>query len=675
MRYDNDRLLITLPEWEAAGLTYTMYETARKRKQLEATRACNGRPVEIYFDSLPDDKQALLNHHYNGNIYSYQRNERMTELLKLPAIVAIQASAHKFYSGYKSTNNKFLPRQPKDYVQLLTQAAGWLELFNMMCERTLPVSKEELKAWRAGNYAALRLMLEAKKVELPYSYAKLTIKRNAFIKDGHRHFEALIPKTLENQNSRKIKRQEQLVVLKQLHGRQQNLYLPKTTFDFNVVALQQGWTAGTDEAGNPKPLRITPETAANYLKAFEWQLKAQREGMHSWRNNFDLVIKRERPSAPLYMTNHDGWDYERFYQKVTINSNGHRQRTYHHRKTVIFVTDAFNDYILGYCIADGESKEAIKLALKSAVDHIKEITGSYALPWQIKCDNFGLPVGNKTNDLKQFYEAIAYHPEWVSTSEVGNARDKVIENWFDKFNTKHIQEHVETSYNWSGRNLGAENQANRDWVEMVQKTFPDEQGVIEQIHDDIARARATNQAQWLEAFNALPESDKRIISREQYLSIFGTQTAKPKQLTNQGLNPTIGGIEYWYLNLTPEFFKYIGEPFRIIYDDTDRTSILAINDEHRVSFLVQLEQRQKMAFMDMRGGQRARLNELLVYKKQLKETVAETNSLEMQMVMGTLDAESIQKMFPAGSNKHLLRASSDALKGGPTNESNYLDLL
>jgi hypothetical protein len=56
MRREGNNILITLDEWQMAGLSYKMYENDKQRDRLQTVkRGCNRRPVEIIWQSIVDE--------------------------------------------------------------------------------------------------------------------------------------------------------------------------------------------------------------------------------------------------------------------------------------------------------------------------------------------------------------------------------------------------------------------------------------------------------------------------------------------------------------------------------------------------------------------------------------------------------------------------------------------
>lgn len=646
MHLSNNILYLSYAEIVPDIMPKGTFDALKSRGQLQANRACKGRRAEVEYDSLPMRYKELVVAVY-GNPYEYVQNNAIELLFSMPEFIKILVKARDTFSEWRSQSKRKLTS--KEQVNLY-EKTKWLEVCAGIKYQLYPIAPELVKALKADKYAKLRKFIAGKGVKLPNSYDRLFADVKAYYNDGQRNFESLISGKIENSNSAKLN-EAQLIVLKQLHGRQNNHNFEKTAADFNRVALQAGWVLK-----NGSPLQISTNTAINYLKVYSKQLNAQREGTSKWRDEFDYSIPRERPSQPLYLTVHDGWDYERYYQQRTLNKKGHEVVEYYNRKNVVMVIDAYNDYILGYAIGNIETAALIRAALKNAIDHIKDITGVYALPWQVKSDNFAI------RELRPYYEQIAHTADYVTPSAVGNSRDKVIEPYFNRFNTQYVQ--ASNDVNWSGRGIKSKNNANPEFLQAVKKDFPNERGVKEQIHGDIARSRADKQAQWLEAFAQLPQDDKRIITRERYLEIFGEDTREPKTLTKEGLTPQINGDKYNFMLFNDDFADLMGLRFTLKYDPADMSSILAYQPDLKIQFVVPAVKKAKMAFKDAGEGDRENLNKMLGFKDDTKQRIIDTNAEEMDRVREMLPAETILKLFPGtnGGNKHLLHGAEGRIK-------------
>jgi hypothetical protein len=621
-------------------------------------------PVKI---SDPDDRRAKLFDYELltdkckldiiakfGNPYEHK------QAVSISAYLVTDTKALAYYKSYRTGSGKFLPRnekdENKDYPQALTKAATWLNVFIQLCNKELPLTKEEYAGIRADKYHAFREQLKKNSVKLPYTYEKLVAKKNQYSTPDGIDYSVLIPKKLENQNSRKAKGDME-ILLKQIYG-QNKVDMTSVAARFNVYSLSSGLTHK-----NGKPLTITPQTAANVLKAHKIQLDVMRNGVKSFHTTYRPIISRERPSTPLFMVAHDGWTVELYYQQEGDNGTN-----YWNRKIALVVVDPFNDYPLGFALGEQENKELMKEAYRNAMFHIRQLTGNYYAPHQIKCDNFGLDT-KLTNDLAQFYINLLPGKEWLTPIEPGNSQDNPVESFFNRLN--HCIQEKYSRWNWSGRGLTAkeQNQANREFLNANRHEFPTEAEMMVQFMDIINSIRAEKQQQWLEAFEAAPAQDKRMLTREQALEAFGVQKTRTVSLTNKSLCTDIDGKEYRFMLLDNDFYKYYGSSFTIKYDPYDMSDLLAICHEHRVQFVVPELIKSKMALRDMQEGDRIHLNRMLGFRKAMQAAIIERNGLEYNRVMSLPQTEqqaiAMAKVMPTiqGNQKYILNKAEQLLKG------------
>lgn len=270
-----------------------------------------------------------------------------------------------------------------------------------------------------------------------------------------------------------------------------------------------------------------------------------------------------------------------------------------------FVIDAYNDYIVGYAIGDTENVELTKQAWKNAC--IKH----NILPYQIKSDNFA------KSQLEPFYKQLCYKADFYTPSAIGNARDKVIERMFGQF----YNEVVRIYPNASGSNITAKSQINRDVLQSIQNTFPDENEVIKQIEtcihnwNIITREKhggLSKEQHYLQG----DHNRDRVLTDFQKLDFFGVLRERTVTYTKEGLELTVDGNKITYRDWdNKELMDSIGIEFQVVYEPSDLSKILIIADEGRIKHLVKQERLQPMALWDMQKGDRIQLNKRLIEKQ------------------------------------------------------------
>ena len=579
----------------------------------------------VQYDALKPEYKLAINQKYNtGCLYQWFKDNGFIAVLKP------DADAYLFFTRYQYHSGKFLK---KEYVDAYLLAAQVLNAI-FTCKKGDTIIDLALAYINANN------------ISLPSTRETLLRKLRQYKIES---YSAIVSKKFGNKCAEKEK---DMALLRQLAGRPNNYDHALIAFDYNRAAVANGLPTLSES-------RVYQIATSPQVKM---QINGQRKGMNAWRNEQDLIVSRKRPSCPLLLTVHDGFDWELYYQKQVKNKDGHNVTRHHFRKNVVVVVDAFNDYPLGFAIGDGENSDLIRLALKNAAMHVAELTGGYHLQHEIKSDNFA-------KGMQQFYGLVATH---VSPSAVGNARDKVVESWFKRFNDKYTIRH----HNYSGKNITSrkENQPNSDFLNKHKSSFPDETGVIMQIVNDIEAQRAEKLDQWLTGWNNTPAEKKRPISREEYLELFATGYTE-RELTNLGLQIQVRGNKYLYMLLEHDFVSSIGVKLQVKFDMDDMSSVLAIDEINRRKWLVAMKEMMPMARMDAAEGDRTRLNRYLEMKDERIQNVIDANTSDMEELMSRTDAEGIIKGFFTynGGNKGIQADAKRALVS-PKNETEDVEI-
>jgi hypothetical protein len=564
----------------------------------------------VQFDALkPEYKLQIMQRYNTADLYQYHRDNGFKAHLKP------DGQAYLFFSRYTYDGGKFL-------------MSGYVDAYMVAAQVMNALVNDKKLLDDAVAY------INQNNIKLPREKRPLQAKLRLYKEEG---YQCIVSKKFGNKCAEKAK---DMALLTQLAGRPNNYDHALIAYDYNRLAVANGLPALSET-------RVHQLVNSSTIKA---KITGKRHGNNAWRNDFDLIVSRKRPSAPLLMTVHDGFDWELYYQKRIKDSKGNMVTRHHFRKNVVVVVDAFNDYPLGFAIGDSETGDLIKLALKNATQHVYELTGGYYLQHEIKCDNFA-------KGSQEFFSRIATH---VSPSKVGNARDKVVESWFKRFNDKYTIRHA----NYSGKNADAlkKSQPNRDFLDKHKSQFPDEQGVCEQIIADINQQRADKLAAWMEGWNNCPDNLKRSITRAEYLELFATGETK-RELTNLGLQIQVRGDKYLYMLLESDFVNSIGVQLTVKYDPTDMDTVLAIDEVNRKKWLVAMKEMMPMARMDQREGDRTALNKYLEFKDAREKEIIEANAADMEQIMSRSESEGILKGFFSygGANKGIQAQAKRAL--------------
>lgn len=432
MRFNEQhKLVLTITDWEAAGLTYTSYENLRKRGQLIATRSCPGRPVEIEFESLPDRFKQHLNSFY-GDVYAYEKECGLFDLLKPD-----QAAVH-FYQDY------IIPATglnlPEQYITQYIQAAQWLNLA-LDFDKNKP-SKTIAKVYTANQWESFLKIADLKGIKIPASYSKFRKLLNQY---AGRNYEILVSKKFGNKNTEKICDSAANWLVAQFA-------LPiKRNVDqlfvlYNTIAKSQGWKA-LKSSNTIYQYLHRPEVARIWYGG--------RNGWHKAKEVFGYTLKTKLPEFRDALWYADGTKLNFFNRNGKLNAN----------LMVYEVIDAYSEVLLGYHISAQENFEAQYNAFRMAIQFAGQ------KPYEIRYDNQG---GHKK--VKNFLDSL---------SKVGfftqpyNGKSKTIESIFGRFQAKHMK----TAWNFTGQNITAvklDSHANIEFISKNLKHLPDENEVIQQ---------------------------------------------------------------------------------------------------------------------------------------------------------------------------------------------------
>ncbi|MDM1093393.1 hypothetical protein [Myroides odoratimimus] len=443
---------------------------------------------------------------------------------------------------------------------------------------------------------------------LPASRDGLRRKTMEYKKGGYL---SLISKKLQNSNAKKVVEDEQLALLDELIAKHTNLENTVISTIYNAVADVKQWKT------------ITAGTVGNRKKENALVSHAGRKGIKDMKNNILMQNKRSKPSKPMYYWTLDGWDVELYYQKTSVNAKGQSVTTYTNRLNAVIIIDPFNKYPVGYAIGTHETPTLIKQALQNAYIHVREMFGEFYKPFQIQSDNYGKKA------LRETYEKSCHI---YTPAEVGNAKAKVIEPWFNSINKKYFK----LFNNWSGHNIvsGSDNQPNQEYLNTIKKGFPDQAGCVAQIVQVLETIRIELRKEYLEAFE--PNGYVLPVSNEYFLQVLGSTTGFTNRLLPEGVLPTINGQKMFYDSFDINFRKLSHVDWTIKYNPTDLTEVLAVNEEKGYSFMLEEKYMPSMALADQ-------TEEDLIHLKRVRDFNKE-NVLYIESERGR-SGELLQELF------------------------------
>lgn len=639
MIYQKSILCVTVPELEKCGISINTICDGLKR-QRNNNVSCwphhkEGNTVYIHYDGLKDNYKQLIKEKLCGRMDPYRYME--LDIIKNKLISKPEDVDN--LNSFTFPNGEYLSDKHKAQY---TEACKYLYLLESI---TLQEIKKLGFTGSPQFYFAITTLIKANDIPLPTAYSKLREKLSKYKEVGA---VAVINGRFGNQNTAKVKDEVQVAFLKELHGKANNLNNEQIAIIYNNKAKEKDW----------KP--ISSRTVVNHLDAFT--TIATRKGISEFREIADFVIRRKRPSRPNMLWVGDGTPYELYYQSAGRDSKGNSIVKYWNRKVIYVVTDAFNDCIMGFAIGDTENIAIAKQAWKNAC------TWRGVLPDQIKTDHYAF------KEMKPFYERMALKVDFFTPSSVGNPRDKVVEQFFAKVYDFVTRVHP----NAAGPNIKAEEQPNRDYLDKIKHSFPDEAGVIEMIANDLkiwnnaARKKLNGKSleeQWREGDHSRSRKMTDLLRLNLFGKLHEYNHGSTNKLTNKGITPTLGGIDRQYMSFDIDFFRTVGTDYQVVYDPEDYSKILVKADEGRKMYLLDEVKASPMAFGDFQEGDRKALNQKLDFKDAVKRYVVEARSkrcaiLEQHELTSALEAEAIAKaMFTLnGDQKQLSYKAGNVLK-------------
>lgn len=549
------------------------------------------RKVLISYERLKDAYKELVKVRF-GNPYEYLAKDPIRKM------VTRDPEAEKYYLAHRYGNNKSLPI---DHVKKYTTAASWL---NMLVKANADKKeiKKQLNLTIDQFYIHVMELFKTDKVDLPTNYAKLLAKRREYEAKG---YESLIDWRFGNKNAAKIDDEVSESLLLEL------LSHPNQYDDVYIGMKYNEWAV----TNSYEP--ITAATVGIWRRKLEYLISAARNGRAAYYDKFSTQIKGFRPTAPLLMVESD----DNFLDLLFLDPEDKTQHKYYHKYKAIVVTDSYNDYVLGYAYAENITTELVRAAYLNAMYHVRELTGNWFVPHEVKTDRWALA------ELQPFYSAFAnYYP-----TPVGSKKRGYLEQFFSSATWENALK--AGANNYTGNNLTAKNRGvNMEELELNKKNRPTLQEGIGQVENffhrlrlEVGKSGKSKQQEWLEAFAETPDNRKKSITDEQFLLYFGVQhrprNGKQIKITNGGVEPQIQGVQYGFKVPPALYLPNVGKPVSIIYDPYDLSRVL-VTDFASLRFIATTQRLQPRAMADYQPGDRRLLNAMLNEKKDDAEKVA-----------------------------------------------------
>lgn len=406
---------------------------------------------------------------------------------------------------------------------------------------------------------------------------------------------------------------------------------------------------------------ISPSTVRAYLmKPGTRQLWYEaRHGYQEYRNVFDPVVQRQRPTYANALWVIDGTPLHQYFQ--------HLDKGKYFRWNIFTILDAHSQCLLGFWISDKEDTASVLGALRSAC----LVTGN--MPVQVLYDNGSAITSYRAQHAIDAISVVSF------PAKAGNARSKVVEGWFHWYN-ENVQK-FRSGFTHNPFAARLDNRPNREALALAVKEnrLTLASNALDQIITDLnianniprpflgnisplaayrksveqtaSKQRRFSEAIDIEAFYTEPGEQKKI--RTYHEGKPTTVSAWVPQLypfTNRGIDITINGQPFTYDVEDPAFrATHIGQKFSVRFEPNhkqwsngqpDRLLLylqgkpLAWGGVHMAALPKQLV---PMAVADYTEGTRAQLNERLTNKAAQREMMRErfTEMVEHTKANGT----------------------------------------
>jgi len=590
-------------EWELVPRFYSKPGTLRQEinrykdhphygiKKLQ--KGGNGRAMLIAFDSLKTEIRTAIG------------DPRKTDNA-LERFYRVDSEAALFYSGFKfqeDGSTLTAPQQDQYTINASVIKAAIALKFERQIARN---SSRKLMDSILADVTAFNKILENKygvKHSLPTSLKRFKMLFEDFQKPFNQYefnYATIISGKLRNQNSAKIRKEEVSQDIMQSLLEHPNQY--------DDVYIQIAYNKQA-KLHNLKP--ITPATVGIWRRKLDHLIKPMREGWDEWRQTHNRRIHRARPSQPCYLWESDD-------NHLDLLFNGDDNNPYHRYKS-IFVTDSHSDLVLGYACCEGELTPAIvRLAYLQAMYYVRSLTGGWYLPHEVKTDRWRLSA------LRPFYSKMANYYD----SPVNSKNRGWLENFFGCEDWKRCLK-TDTdgtpAVNYTGNNIKAKNAGfNREMSRVNTKLFPHITQAPAQIEAFVHRLRnidlngtGSREQRWLEAWTNLPDEEKRPITDEQFLLLFGLSHDFTNSIEKSGITATIMGHKISYAVPPALYLPNVGKKVQVLYDPFDLSRVL-VTDNQRLRFVARQVTMMPGTMRDMQlmgEGSRAFLNQVLNEKR------------------------------------------------------------
>lgn len=599
MEYYNNTLCIEA-RWmiDNGVMTEAQYGHATKRKQLVVERAgCRGTPALVAYESMPERfKQAVIEI-IGGSPYDKVKVSQIE--IRIEPMAQISTF---FEEEYKLADGRRIPKATR--LEYYTNAIILEAIHKMIVDKKMRQKSKGSRVrvkWDEISEGVQNLDASKYPHTLPSNPRRLNDRYKRYRKEGP---VSLIHKNFTNNHAAKVDDDIKESYLTELLAAPNNLDNAQVARMYNMIAGNMGWK------------NITSSAVANWREKLDTTIFAGRQGSVGFSNKVAMQAKRKAPSQPMLYWTMDGWDAELMYQKTEDGKT-----SYHHRPTIVVVLDTCLNYPIGYAIGTHETPELIKAALRNAANHTAQLFGTMHRVHQIQMDRYAI------KKMTPVYETMG---DKVTPARAKNAKAKVIEPYFNRLNKKWCQ----LLPNWSGFGIttNRERQPNTEYLNKYKTSFPDFEGVCQQLDMIMAREREEKIERYMELWNAMDDSMKIELTAESYLLQFGETTGFTNLMQGSGLHPTLLGQKRTYDCFDISFRDHSATKWKVLYDPDNLERVLAVNEDESLRYMMEEKYVQPMALVEREEGDAEQLARIGNFNKSLIEEVTERRALSGSIV-------------------------------------------
>ncbi len=461
MRINNEnQLLITLQDWQMAGLSYDQYRWQFRNNQLEATRACKGKPAEIIFDSIPAQYKLKIT-----QVLGDPRQNAVHRSFR--DMVEADEKAIEYYSTYLLSDGRNLSA---DHIREYIANANILNAVATMF-KTQSQARKALGGNMTGFWAKALNAVETVKGEfqhtLPGNEVAFKRKYQRYIDKG---YEGIISGKFCNDNSRKVSADIERLIMsmyimdnKPFSTDVHILYKLFLASSIQVVDKKTGELFRPEDfIKNGAPIEISETTVWNYLNQPHNRVivDSKRSGAFNFNNEHRPHHLRKSPDYSFSKISMDDRDLPR---KLV---DGKRVKAY-------YAYDVATGCVIGRAYSRDKDEALFKNCMRDMLQLIRK-------------ENLPMPVEVEVENhlVNKFFDDLALMFSIVRICNPGNSQEKTAEH-LNRAKKYQIEKKTHTGI---GRwNLSEAYRVDNDKIndEFVEKGYTFERLVADDIQDCI----------------------------------------------------------------------------------------------------------------------------------------------------------------------------------------------